>query len=882
MIYYKTLLSPYITLQPTLNSSDEDLEQLWVKIEKPGRKRLYVATIYRPPSGKMIKFLESLKCSINTVLSLHRNRPDLIILGDFNVDYSKSRHPDRRSLKILVDDSNMRQIINTPTRITYFCKSIIDLILTNIDPTNIMDSGVRNITISDHLPIFINVKKPKSKPQYNRSAIRSYKWYSYQNLKNCLEDNQAWRLFWVEHNTIDQCWNIMMNIIITSLDTICPIKEKTRRIDQHPWMDKELLKTISLKHRLHKQAINSRKSEENWHEFKEQCKIVNRLLVLKRRTYVMHTLADNRGDPKKFWKEISTNLKFGKQSNELSFVHVKDEYGNPMLGLDAANTLNLHYATVGSRLAEKFPPQIVAPGTAYDQQFFTYDKMVFRFVDVKEIKNLIKMLKNNKPSGQPLLKTTVLKDALDILIVEFTYLINRCLDTAYVPLEWKKGTITPIPKVSICITPSDYRPISVLAAASKVLERAVYNQVVYHLETNGLLDRRQHGFRRGHSTLSAIYDVVQYLYNSTDKGLVTYCAFIDYAKAFDTLDHEILLKKLLTYNISAHVISWCRNYLVNRKQQVKNGKDISAELKVEYGVPQGSILGPLFFIIYVNDLLTNFDNDDPKITLYADDTVLYVSSDTPMGACAELENGLSKLSHWCNKNKLSINVNKTKLMIVDLHNKAQHYPKPKLNGHFLDQVHSYNYLGVSIDDNILFDKFLREKYGKIHSRVYQLSRMRKYIDSNTASLVYKQMIVPLSDYADVLVKGGPANDISRLEKLHDRAVKIIDNKQHRNLSMNQLQDLYGLKSVTKRQDEHLYVLMYGLSKRLDQIEEHRPEIHLRGRNKVKFRKYKRTYEKYLKCPLARGVSLWDRLHEDVQKSTTKFKFKKCIQIILYQ
>ena len=121
---------------------------------------------------------------------------------------------------------------------------------------------------------------------------------------------------------------------------------------------------------------------------------------------------------------------------------------------------------------------------------------------------------------------------------------------------------------------------------------------------------------------------------------------------------------------------------------------------MEYGVPQGSILGPLFFIIYVNDLMMKYNDNDPKVTLYADDTVLYISSDSPKDTCTRLQNGLTILSEWCNENKLSINVSKTKLLIVDLQNRAPQYPKPKLNGHCLDQVHSYNYLGVSIDDKI--------------------------------------------------------------------------------------------------------------------------------------------------------------------------------------
>ena len=297
--------------------------------------------------------------------------------------------------------------------------------------------------------------------------------------------------------------------------------------------------------------------------------------------------------------------------------------------------------------------------------------------------------------------------------------------------------------------------------------------------------------------------------------------------------------------------------------------------------PQGSILGPLYFIIYVNDLLQLFNEDDPKITLYADDTVIYVSAPDAQTACDKLENGLTKLYNWCIMNKLSINVKKTKLLLVDPLNIEELYPRPKLNGKLLDQVSSYNYLGVSIDDKLTFEKFLKEKYGKVHSRVYQLGKMRKYIGSNTACLIYKQMILSLSDYADVMIKSGPQGDVSRLERLHDRAVKIIDNNVHPNLTVENLMHVYRIRPISQRQDEHLCSLIYRLSKNPTLLEHTRPRVHLRDRRKIKFKTYKRTYEKYLKSPLARGTSLWNMLPQAVQRSTTKFKFKKSIQDILY-
>ena len=229
--------------------------------------------------------------------------------------------------------------------------------------------------------------------------------------------------------------------------------------------------------------------------------------------------------------------------------------------------------------------------------------MTFRFVGTKEVNFIIRNLKNNKPSCVYDIKMKILKDALRIMLLEFTYLINECLDAGFMPDASKKGVVTPVQKGTASLNIGDYRPISVLPGPSKVIERVVYNQLIYFLETNALLDNRQHGFRRGYSTASAIMEVTDYLYENMDTGYYSHCAFIDYSKAFNTLDHGILYMKLNNLGTGKTVIYWCKSYLTNRSQCVKLCNNTSPGLPIQCGVPQGSILGPLYFIRYVNDLL---------------------------------------------------------------------------------------------------------------------------------------------------------------------------------------------------------------------------------------------------------------------------------------
>ena len=504
-------------------------------------------------------------------------------MGDFNIDFAKTRDPNRRALKQMADDLNLTQIITTPTRITNKCKSTIDLIFTNIDKNKIKQSGVLDIIISDHLPIFINIKRPKLKHRKVKMQTRSYRYYTYKNFENILLSNQDWRTFWSTGNNIEHRWDILMKIVLSTLNILCPIRMIVRRDDQQPWVDKELFKAISEKNKLYNTIKNQSSTDNTWDDLKKQRAHVRRLLVTKRRQYIMQTLNEHRDDPKKFWNEINNNLDFGKKRGKSAPITFNTDDGVIRTELEISNLLNHHYATVGEKLAGQFSPiQCIEHKMDYPTP---YQPVTFRFITMKEATNLIKSLKNSKPSGIMNIKTSILKDALKILIVEFTFLLNECLDKSYVPDCWKRGVITPIPKVNICSSPNDYRPITVLTAASKVLERAVYNQIIYYLDSNGILDNRQHGFRKDHSTLSAIYEVTQHLYYNMDQRNITYCAFIDYSKAFDTLDHDALLSKLRKIGITAQVLNWCRCYLTGRKQCVKNGNIVSDDLAVTCGVP---------------------------------------------------------------------------------------------------------------------------------------------------------------------------------------------------------------------------------------------------------------------------------------------------------
>ena len=874
LVYIKNNLSPFVEIMPDIKYTDSVSEEMWLFFSKPGVKKVIIGMLYRPPSGSCTVFLDRLEKSLISLgQKFNMTQVELILLGDFNIDYAKTQDPIRKQLSVLTGDHGLRQVIRKPTRVTNKSRSIIDLLFTNIIPSLVSDSGILEVSISDHVPVYICKKAKRHRHPKKTIVNRNYRYYTKDIFEKVLMDNEKWIVFWSIKRDPDKLWELMLAIIKESINRLCPLRTIVIREDQHPWINKDLRQQLEIKEKLYKRAKLSG-GKDDWDEFLKMKADTRKLIVNRKREFVMSTLNETRDCPKQFWREIDKNLHFGKPKNSgISCIRIKDAGGCIKTGDEVKSIFNSYYVSIGRDLASKFDNSVNTMTSTVDRR----SQCSFRFVGMKEVLSVIRGLKNNKSTCIGDINMRVMKDAMNILVIEFTHLVNESLDLACMPGEWKVGTVSPIPKGLPSLHPGDYRPVSVLPAPSKVIERLVYNQLIYYLEINCLLDGRQHGFRKGHSTATAVMEVVQFLYKSVDMGQYVHCAYVDYSKAFDTLDHAILCKKLTRLGFDMQIVEWCRNYLTGRNQCVKIANEVSSRLPITCGVPQGSILGPLFFIIYVNDLLERFVGTEIHITLYADDTVLYTSDKCSMAASRLLENGLEELSSWCIENKLTINVRKTKHMILLPSKAVADGNRVLLNGTKLDVVHCYNYLGVIIDDTLTFANFLRDKCNKVNVRIYQLGRMRKYLSNNIASLIYKQTILPLCDYADLMVESGPASGVARLQTLQDRALRIIDNRKHRALDAEMLANLYRISSLKLRRAEHLGLIMYRLSTEDCYIERGRPMVNLRSNNKIKFVSHNRQYEKYLKSPLSRGITLWDRIPEAIQKSTTKVKFKTGIK-----
>ena len=314
---------------------------------------------------------------------------------------------------------------------------------------------------------------------------------------------------------------------------------------------------------------------------------------------------------------------------------------------------------------------------------------------------LIQSLPLNKASGLDGISAKLLKEAGPIVSASLTYIINRSLTTGIFPNDWKVARVTPIYKDDIKTNPNNYRPISVLPIVSKLIERIVFNQLYAFLMRHDLLADAQSGFRPCHSTLTALLGITNDWFSNMENGLLNGVLFLDLKKAFDTVDHEILLKKLNFYGVDSISLKWFQSYLTDRKQRTYVNGSLSDYGFTVCGVPQGSILGPLLFLIYINDLPASGLSSIPR--LYADDTCLTLTSHDPTDLQIKLNNDLNKVQSWLQANKLSLNVKKTKYSIIATQYKVallDHQPDVRINGYSIDRVRTHRYLGVEIDDTL--------------------------------------------------------------------------------------------------------------------------------------------------------------------------------------
>ena len=552
----------------------------------------------------------------------------------------------------------------------------------------ISNSGVIEYDISDHFPIYLIKKKIRSNIRKTNASGRSYLHYNREAFNRHF-DSLDWGMF--ENNTDPSLlWDYFISNIVRVLDLMCPIKT-LQVVDKKPeWLTNDLLIQMRQRDKAFRKARRTG-SQMDW-DYPRRLRNRLGMDIKSARANTIRAKLERHGDnPKRFWQEINKLLPH-QQDSGIRSLHVENT--NTMVeDMKLNDHINEYFAGIGYKLTGECTPgvnenvnNVMLNGNV---NVVNFDRSPFTLEEISKVCNEINICKSASIEN---VKTMVLKNVFVDYIERIAKIFNNCLVHSVFPSKWKLSTIVPLPKVSCPNTASELRPVALTPLPGKLMEKLVCKRLQSWISDNNLLSDRQHGFRKGRSTVSAIAALLDELYRNINKNKNSFIIYLDLKKAFDTISHTKLIFKLGTLGLDALTIEWFNSYLTGRSQCVKLNNLTSDTLPVTYGVPQGSILGPVLFSIYINDIS---DIVNCGMVLYANDTVIFHSDKNI------LQHNLKLIANWCNDNLLTINVKKSHWMKTKVCARNEQEPGPeivsfKVKDTYLAEVDLYKYLGLHI------------------------------------------------------------------------------------------------------------------------------------------------------------------------------------------
>lgn len=858
---------------------ESEFEILSIDIKKPNSKAFNVTGAYRPPSC-VDGFFENLE---NIIRTIDIESKEIIILGDLNCNYLRDRGDSQLSLlKQLSTIYHLKQLINEPTRVTQTTSTLIDIVLSN-EPSRIIASGVLHIGISDHSLVYAVRKFAiPSKNTHKYVTTRSFKNFNANAFKADLK-SVPWDGIKV-FKTPDEMIEVWQSLFLGVTERHAPMRTRRVRNKKSPWLSSELRDLINARDRLKRQAIIT-KDISIWDKYKQERNRVNNEIKKAKRSYYKSQIEKCIGNPKEIWKIIN-QITYRKTTSNCSISELKSGDESFTKPADISEVLNNHFASVGSNLASALPNG--------DNHFENYiepavSTFALQHTSTEVVLKHLEKLSPNKATGLDNISCRLLKEAAQIIAPSVALIINKTIDTGFFPSNWKLAKIFPLFKANDRTNVQNYRPISVLPAISKICERVVYDQLYSYLNSHGLLSKYQSGFRPLHSTVTALLDVTNQWYLNIDNSMINMVVFLDLAKAFDTVSHNILLKKLELYGVKGKSLDWFTSYLTNRQQQCVVEGCISKSQVVDCGVPQGSILGPLLFLIYINDLPGCLQHVKPH--MYADDTILSAASTSTVELQDKINIDLSHIKNWLLANKLSLNVTKTEYIFFGTDFKLSNLGKvlPVMIGEKeIKRVETTKHLGVHLDENLKWNEHIDKLCAKVSRAVNGLKQARDYVPISILNIIYKSLIQPIFDYCDIVWGNLDKGLAIRIQKLQNRAARIITFQGYDIRSADILKQL-GWETLVSRREKHLSLLMYDtvnknvptyLSDLFINCCENNPyKSRLRNtQNNLDINHLPKT-EYFKGSFLYRGTKLWNSLPEECKTSKSKLIFKKSLSNI---
>ena len=632
---------------------------------------------------------------------------------------------------------------------------MIDNIFINSIDT-VTTSGNLIPTISDHMPNFAIMEKAMSKIKPSRLKKRDFRTFNHDNFEHDISNIDFSTNTAMTDCELEVKYKTFQDSILQIINKHAPLKMLSRKqVKQQlkPWVTPGILKSISKKNQYYKKFLKTKNTF--WYQrYKLYRDILNRLIRKSKNNFQSAYFEKFKNNSKKIWKGINNLLnKSSNKSSEDINLNINGNLVNDKTKV--ANHFNEFFTGIAKNLVDKLG---YGKTTYSDYLNNTVSQSFFATPTSKdEVAEVLKSLDENKAAGAYDIPIKVIKPIHTYLAEPLTCLINESFSLGHYPSLLKYAKIIPILKANSKQEINNYRPISLLPTFNKIFEKLMYRRVFDFLHKNDVIFEHQFGFQRNKSTNQAILDIYSNLIESIEKKKFSCCILLDFAKAFDTVDHQILLRKLEYYDIRGTALNWFKSYLCNRSQCVSIDGQLSDELKITHGVPQGSVLGPLLFLLYINDI--PLSSNILNFRLFADDTSLLYSHNNLSILESIVNTELIKVSNWLIANKLTLNTSKSNFLIIHPRQKrVSHKITISIDNKCLKEVQYAKYLGVLIDKHLSWTPHIQQIKLKISKNLGILAKMRYCVSKQVLKNLYNAFVMPYISYG--LINWGAASKTS--------------------------------------------------------------------------------------------------------------------------
>ena len=567
-------------------------------------------------------------------------------------------------------------------------------------------------------------------------------------------------------------------------------------------MNDKVFRKIKKKYHAYKRFLVTKQGRD-YEKYIRQRNICSKEIKKAKKKHERNIAKDCKENPSKFWRYVNEKCK-----TNVGVSSLKDEKGNLVTSdEERAEILNKFFTSV-------FLKEDVSNLPNIEEGCFSSGKNIQDVIITPEaVEKKLKKLNPQKAQGPDQIPPRVLKELNKELAKPLSILFTKSIQTGKVPKEWKNAEVTAIFKKGNKTDPGNYRPVSLTCICCKLLEEFIRDQIVNHMTENELYSECQHGFRKKRSCVTQLIEVYDKITEMIDDGKSVDIVYLDFRKAFDSIPHERLLLKMKGYGITGKTLEWVRDFLNGRKQRVRLGNAYSSQTDVTSGIPQGSILGPVLFTIFINDLPEAIK---VQCKVFADDTKIY--EDAKKGK--SIQEDLYSMQKWTETWNLYFNVAKCKVMHIGKKNPMNsYYMKIEENNKKLDTCEAEKDLGITFDANLNFDNHISNITKKANQMLGIIKRTFTFMDKQTFLLLYKALVRSHLEYGNVIWNPYLKRQSIQIERIQRRATKLVP--ECKEMSYKQRLRYLKLHSLKGRRIRGDMIQVYKICHGIDDISAHK-------------------------------------------------------------